>query len=247
MRRLLTGMCLCLATAVQAEGGDAAATAPGPAMPAAAPAVTITEVLQRSQQQRLAQRGAADPLSAASQRVQASFDRLVAMLPPGEPARLMLVGGDLFAEAQFDGRSVAVSEAVGDLPEGERLLMLAHELGHVRLDHWAALDGLYRRFIPGEVRPETTDPVAAALGAEAHALSHRHEFEADAFGFTLVRQLGFGVENALRLLTRQGQQADGATHPGTRRRLAQLRSLDARLGHALVSPAADIAVAAGSR
>lgn len=247
MRRWLLGGCLWLATAVQAEGGAQATLARPTAATPAAPAVTITEVLLRSQQQRLAQRGAADASSAASQRVQASFDRLAAMLPPGEAPRLLLVGGDLFAEAQFDGRSVAVSEAVGELPEGERLLMLAHELGHVRLDHWAALDGLYRRFIPGEVRPETTDPVAAALGGEAHALSHRHEFEADAFGFALVRKLGFGVETASRLLLRQGPQPDGATHPSTRRRLAQLRSLDAQFGHALVSPAADIAVAGGSR
>jgi Zn-dependent protease with chaperone function len=235
MRRLLFGLCLLLSAPLHAQG-------PAPGATQALPE-TITGVLQRSQQQRLALRGAADEGSAASARVRASFGRLAAMLPPGEPVALRLVGGEPFAEAQFSGRCVAVSEAVGELPEGERLLMLAHELGHVALDHWAALGGLYRQFIPGPVRPETTDPVAVALGAQAHALSHRHEFEADAFGYGLVHKLGFGVDNAFGLLMRQGPQPDGATHPSTRRRLAQLRNLDARLGHALVHPEGATAVA----
>ena len=67
------------------------------------------------------------------------------------------------------------------------------------------------------------------LGQQAHALSHRHEHEADAYGYALVRSLGFGIDNAFALLTRQGMQHDSATHPGTRRRLAQLRVLEESL------------------
>ena len=129
----------------------------------AAQAEGIVEVLLRSQAVRLAQHGAANVESFASYCVRVSFWRLVGMLPltdPPESITLMLVGGPLFAEAVFGGRAVVVSELVGDLPEGERLLMLAHELGHVTLRHWAALSGLYLQHIPGEVRPETTDPVA---------------------------------------------------------------------------------------
>ena len=195
----------------------------------------IVDVLQRSQAARLAQHGAANVESVAAGRVRASFWRLVGMLPvidPPEPITLVLVGGPLFAEAVFGGRAVVVSESVGDLPEGERLLMLAHELGHVTLGHWAGLSALYQQHIPGDVLPETTDPVAGTLGPQAHALSHRQEFEADAFGFTLVRRLGFGVDNAFGLLTRNGVQLDSATHPATRRRLAQLRMLDTQLDDA---------------
>lgn len=214
----------------------------------------IVEVLQRSQSVRLAQHGAANLGSVAAGRVRASYRRLVGMLPitqPHEPITLVLVGGPLFAEAVFGGRMVVVSESVGDLPEGERLLMLAHELGHVTLGHWAGLSGLYLRHIPGEVRPETTEPVAGVLGPQAHALSHRQEFEADAFGFTLVRALGYGVDNAFGLLTRKGVQLDSATHPATRRRLAQLRMLDTQLDDAprRVGPATALAAspAAGDR
>ena len=206
----------------------------------------IAEVLQRSQQQRLAQREAPEAGSAAAARVRASFDRLLALLPPqAPPPVLQLVGGTLFAEAVFGRQAVAVSESAGELPEGERLLMLAHELGHLQLGHWPALRGLYLQHIPGEVRPETTDPVAARLGAEAHALSHRHEYEADAFGYTLVRQLGYGVDSAFGLLGRLGVQADSATHPGTRRRLALLRALDARLAQPGLAAGEASSLAAG--
>jgi hypothetical protein len=204
----------------------------------------IVEVLQRSQQQRLALRGSPDASSAASQRLRTSFERLTAMLPPSQHAELVLVGGGLYAEALFGRQAVAASEALGLLPEGERLLMLAHELGHLALGHWGVLSGLYLQHIPGEVRPEITDPVAAALGAQAHALSHRQEFEADAYGFRMVRQLGFGIDNALNLLTREGMQADTATHPATRRRLAQIRLLDSEVGHLPLTDGQATAVAA---
>jgi hypothetical protein len=204
-------------------------------------AESIEQVLERSQTMRIAQRPAADANSAAAQRVRHSVQRLAALAgTDAPPVALVLVGGDLFAEALLDRDGIVVSQAVGDLPEGERLLLLAHELGHVRLAHARALKALYRTHIPGEVRPETTDGVGAALGRQAHALSHRHEHEADAYGYALVRTLGFGIDNALALLTRQGMQHDSATHPGTRRRLAQLRLLEDSLAQQQALSAADV-------
>jgi hypothetical protein len=193
---------------------------------------TITEVLQRSQAQRLAERGACSPddLTARAAPLQASLRRLLAQHPHDAAVSLRLVGGDLFAEAVFDQPVIAVSCTLGALPEAERLLMLAHELGHLRLAHWQALNDLYVALIPGQVTPETTDPVANRLAREAHGLAHRQEFEADAFAYAMVQAWGVGLDDAFSLLTRQGVQADAATHPGTRRRLAQLRMLDARLG-----------------
>lgn len=203
-------------------------------------AESIEQVLYRSQVMRMSQRPAADAQSAAAQRVHHSLQRLTSLAgTQAPPVELVLVGGDLFAEALLDRPGIAVSQAVGDLPEGERLLLLAHELGHVRLAHARALKALYRTHIPGEVRPETTNPVGAALGRQAHALSHRHEHEADAYGYALVRTLGFGIDNAFALLTRQGMQHDSATHPGTRRRLAQLRMLEESLAQQATT-AADV-------
>jgi len=230
LRRSRFALALTLALALDIAAQAAPVLPAGtPALAVDAPAPGIAEVLQRSQQQRLALRPAADADSAAAQRVRDSFARLLAMQPQRDEVELLLVGGELYAEALFGRQAVVVSDAVGQLPEGERLLLLAHELGHLSLQHWGSLSALYRSHIPGAVRPDTSEPVAAALGAQAHALSHRQEFEADGYGFSLVRQLGFGVDTAFGLLTRHGVQLDGATHPGTRRRLAQLRLLDAQL------------------
>lgn len=194
----------------------------------AVPAQSIADVLLRSQQMRLARFDPADPQRDEAQRIRATLARLNAAaaeqgLPP---VALLLVDGGLFAEAQFGRPAIAVSLGVGQLPEGERTMMLAHELGHVHLNHWMALRELYTQYIPGEVKPETTEQVSGALGRAAHLQSHEHELAADAFGFTLLLTLGFDVNDACSLLTRNGMQFDTPTHPATRKRLAQLRLLD---------------------
>ena len=61
-------------------------------------AETIEAVLDRSQHTRLSQRPAADTNSAAAQRVKAGLARLLA-LRDGANVELVLVGGELFAEA----------------------------------------------------------------------------------------------------------------------------------------------------
>ncbi len=207
------------------------------ALPAAARAGEgIAEVLQRSQLQRLALRPAAELDGEAAERVRASFERLRGMDAAVADVELVLVGGELYAEAIFASRKLAVSTAAGLLPEGERSLMIAHEMGHLRLGHWGLLSALYRHHIPGEVKPETTEPVARALAADAQQLSYRQEYEADGYGYEMVRRLGFGLDNAFGLLTRQGLQFDSPTHPGTRRRLAALRVLDGRISFAIRAP-----------
>jgi hypothetical protein len=187
----------------------------------------IVDVLERSQRLRLEQRVAA-PDGERTQRVRATFDRLLtrARIAP-HAVELKVMQGGVQAEAML-GRLLVVGDAVGDLPEGERLLLLAHELSHLTLGHWQALCAVYRKHVPREVRPDTTDPVAAALAHDAHEVSHRHEYEADAHGFAVARQLGATLDDALSLLMRQPMLSDTATHPATRRRIAQFRVLQAR-------------------
>ena len=187
----------------------------------------IVSVLERSQRLRLEHRVAASEGERAQQ-VRATFDRLLAhaRIAP-HSVELRVMQGGVQAEAML-GRLLVVGEAVSDLPEGERLVLLAHELSHLTLGHWQALCAVYRKHVPGEVRPDTTDPVAGALGHDAHELSHRQEYEADAHGFALARQLGATLDDALSLLMRQPILGDSPTHPATRRRIAQFRMLQAR-------------------
>ena len=187
----------------------------------------IVTVLERSQRLRLDQRVVASD-DQRVKRVRATFELLLtgARVAP-QSVELRVMQGGVQAEAML-GRLLVVGDAVGDLPEGERLLLLAHELSHLTLGHWHALCAVYRKHVPGNVRPDTTDPVAGVLGRDAHELSHRQEYEADAHGFSLARQFGATLDDALSLLMRQPMQSESATHPATRRRIAQFRMLQAR-------------------
>jgi hypothetical protein len=139
---------------------------------------------------------------------------------------LRVVTGSTVAET-LDGRVIVANETLADLPEGVRLFVLAHELGHVQQGHWRQVGDLYKRFVPGEVVPQTTEPVAGPLGRAASAQAHRHEFEADAFALQALRALGRPTDDAFAALRHQGVQHDSATHPATRKRLASLRAAEA--------------------
>ena len=78
--------------------------------------------------------------------------------------------------------------------------------------------------------PQTTDPVAGLLGREASGLSHRQEFEADAYAAQVLRTLGRPPQDAFAIFTQTGVQRDTATHPGTRKRLASLRAAQGSAG-----------------
>jgi Zn-dependent protease with chaperone function len=182
----------------------------------------IVDVLRRSQQQRLDAMPRA-PSNERAKVVRSSFEKLCQALKPEIEVDLVVIGGATTAET-LHGHIIVANESLADLPEGERIFILAHEIGHVVSDHWHQMGGLYRRWIPGEVTPSQTDPVAGSLGREASGLAHRQEFEADAFALQALRRLGIAPEVAVSAFMRQGMQQDTATHPGTRKRLAALRA-----------------------
>jgi Zn-dependent protease with chaperone function len=185
----------------------------------------IVDVLHQSAQRRLD----AMPLAADGPRAQVvrdSFELLRRSAAPGVAVELRVVTGSTVAET-LDGRVIVANESLADVPEGVRLFVLAHELGHVQQGHWRQVGDLYKRFVPGEVVPENTDRVAGPLGRAASAQAHRHEFEADAFALQVLRTLGRTSDDAFAALRHQGMQQDTATHPGTRKRLASLRANEA--------------------
>jgi len=191
---------------------------------AAAQANDIIDVLHQSAQRRLE----AMPLAADGSRAQAvreSFETLRRAVAPQVVVELRVVTGSTVAET-LDGRVIVANESLADAPEGVRLFVLAHELGHVQQGHWRQVGDLYKRFVPGEVVPQTTEPVAGPLSRAASAQAHRHEFEADTFALQALRTLGRPADDAQAALRHQGMQHDSATHPGTRKRLASLRAAE---------------------
>jgi Zn-dependent protease with chaperone function len=124
---------------------------------------------------------------------------------------------------------ILANQSLGDLGEGARLFILAHEIGHVSLKHWPQMTLLYQAWLPGELVQAQSDAVAALLGRDASALAYRQEFEADAFALRMLRTLGRSPQDALSAFIEMGVYSDTATHPGTRKRLAALRAADTEL------------------
>lgn len=191
----------------------------------------IISVLKRSQQMRFDALTGADRTSLRARKLHASFDSLMRAHSGPPLVELRIVRGDVLAETMH-GNIVVANEVLGDLPESERLFILAHEIGHVMLGHWAQMGALYTRWIPGEVTQRHTDRIAGQLGRDASAMAHRHEFEADAFGLRSVRALGLTQQDVLASFVRLGMRNDTATHPATRKRVAALRSTEPAALHA---------------
>jgi Zn-dependent protease with chaperone function len=204
----------------------AAAVAGSLAWPAMAE--KIDTVLQRSHQMRLTAYTARAVDDRRAEALRADFQRLLARAELPEAVRrdvqLLVVDGPLLGET-LAGHVVVVNAGLADAAEGERLFTLAHELGHVQLGHWAQLGEVYRKHVPGEVTKEATDAVANALGREASALSHGHEFAADAFAWRLVREFGIGLDSAAAVFHHMPNLGDTPTHPASRKRMAALRMI----------------------
>lgn len=184
---------------------------------------TIVEVLERSQQMRLATFDTVAPDSARALTVRESFDTLVRALGLSDQVQLRVIRGDTLAET-LQGQVVVANESLADWPEAERRFVLAHELGHIVLDHWSQMGLMFQKWVPGMVTPQETDAVAALLGRDASGLAYRQEFEADAFAARIMATLSAEPYDALAVFMRVGARQDTVTHPSTQRRLAALRA-----------------------
>ena len=187
----------------------------------------ILGVLARSQLARLDHTNAADATSARAQTVRTSFETLAHVLGLRHPVELRVIDGQTVAET-LQGRIVLANESLADLSEGERLFVLAHELGHIELRHWEQTQRLYQKWVPGVVTPDQTEPIAALLGRDASGLAYQQELEADAFALRTLHALGRSSQDALSAFMHLGMTHDTATHPGTRKRLASLRTAEAQ-------------------
>ncbi|HTT10949.1 MAG TPA: M48 family metalloprotease [Burkholderiaceae bacterium] len=185
----------------------------------------IVEVLERSQSVRLASMSYAEDQSPQAVVVHRSFDQLAQRFGSHKEMEVRVVTGSVIAECLL-GRTIVANELLAEAPEAVRLFLLAHEIGHVVLGHWQQVEQLYVKYIPGEVIEHRTDAVAALLGREASQLSYAHELAADEFALHTLRSLGYDVEDVIGAFSRFGMQMDTATHPGTSKRIAHLRSIE---------------------
>ena len=184
----------------------------------------IAAVLTRSQQQQLDALHEVEQGSLKAQVIRRSFDRLLMAVDVPVPVSLLVVDGPQLAECLL-GRVVVANASLAEMSEGERMFVLAHELGHVVQGHWSQMRLLFQKHIPHAVQQEHTDAVAGVLGREASQLAHLQEYEADAFAVRVLQRLGEAEDSPLELFRRLPMTKDTATHPGTHRRVMQIRVL----------------------
>lgn len=202
-------VCLCLFATATAFGGE-----------------TIEQVLERSQRTQLQALEHVDEQDGRVAVIRASYERLLAgERGPQTGTELRVVEGPMVAACMF-GRVIVAHVSLAEVPESERLFVLAHELGHVAHGHWAHFTSIYRKHVPGDVTQELTDAAAVRLGPEMSELAHAHELDADAYGLRALHRFGLGIDTVLASSMRYGVRHDSATHPGTRKRLSHLRTIE---------------------
>jgi len=187
----------------------------------------IVDVLRRSQDMRLAATLPAEANGPKASAIRTSFERVLRAMAPERACELRVVRGPLLAET-LHGHLIVVNESLADMPEGVRLFVLAHELGHVQQQHWLAMAQVYQKWIPGPVKPEFTDPVARPLGREASRLAHSQEFSADSYAAQALHKLGRPEGDFAAVFQQLGSTQENATHPSSSQRLASLRAQTAQ-------------------
>lgn len=153
--------------------------------------------------------------------IQASFERVKAAAGIARPITVRIARCN--AMVQVLQGVVVAHPAIANWNEGERLFVLAHELGHVVNGDWHTFTSTFAGLVPAE----TTDAEApmALRRAQPHVSSLMHGFEygADSFALSVLETMGRdGVTDGCAALRKDIPVSTTPTHPGTNLRVAAL-------------------------
>lgn len=119
------------------------------------------------------------------------------------------------------GRTIVISARLARMTPAQRFFIIAHELGHLKLQHHAAI----LRFVSQAVSSSADETAARALIASGlAAISHQSELDADAFAVRAMLDAGLDADQAARIFDGMGEGADNGTHPSPGRRARAIRN-----------------------
>jgi Zn-dependent protease with chaperone function len=148
----------------------------------------------------------------------AKLSRLTA-IPPGVRFEVLDCPVDGFV---YKGQIIVISARLSRLSAPQRFFIIAHELGHLKLQHHAAI----MSFVARAVSTSADETAArAAIASGLAAISRQAEFDADAFAVRLMREAGLDPEQAARIFDSIGEGADNGTHPSPGRRARAIRAV----------------------
>lgn len=120
------------------------------------------------------------------------------------------------------GRTIVISARLSRMSAPQRFFIIAHEMGHLKLEHHAAI----LSFVARAVDASADEPAARArIASGLAAISHQAELDADAFAVRTMREAGMDPEEAARIFDSIGEGSDNGTHPSPGRRARAIRSL----------------------
>lgn len=146
------------------------------------------------------------------------FDSLLSAIPTKAGVRLV-VTEDVSVGQAFPGRTIAVHPALAELPRGQRLYVLAHELGHSEEGHFGEVVSLVNRF-GNDVDLHNSTEVKSSVCE----LSHKHEYRADRYAAHALVQMHVPLSEAIAFLERFPGNGD-ETHPKVEDRITALQHL----------------------
>lgn len=121
------------------------------------------------------------------------------------------------------GQTIVISARLSRMSAPQRFFIIAHELGHLKLQHHAAI----MSFVARAVNSSADESAArTAIASGLAAISHQAELDADAFAVRLMREAGLDPEQAARIFDSIGEGTDNGTHPSPGRRARAIRSLN---------------------
>lgn len=121
------------------------------------------------------------------------------------------------------GQTIVISARLSRMSAPQRFFIIAHELGHLKLRHHAAI----MSFVAQAVNSSADESAArAAIASGLAAISHQAELDADAFAVRLMRENGLDAEQAARIFDSIGEGSDNGTHPSPGRRARAIRALN---------------------
>jgi Zn-dependent protease with chaperone function len=144
-------------------------------------------------------------------------------IPAGTHFEVMDCEADGFV---YRGHTIVLSARMSRLNAAQRFFIIAHEMGHVALEH----HGDMRSFVARVVGDESDEQRALQrVQSRLTAISHQHELDADAFAVRTMLLAGYDPEQAAKLFDSIGGDRDNTTHPSARRRAEAIRHVAAEI------------------
>jgi Zn-dependent protease with chaperone function len=182
-------------------------------------AATIREVIEQGMVQKLTESEGID--LATTPRIVAAFTRVKAQI--GNPLIMLKVVERSRDLAITANNTMIIAQGAETLSDVELEFIMAHEAGHIVLNHKDRRIRVYERHINGEVTEEKAKVANAKIGREMMQLSYTGEFEADTFAMKTLQRLGRSKEDVINAFMNMSRTPDTATHPSTAKRVMNMR------------------------